>query len=281
MIKCAIVATFTSIVITSLCGRSNAAASASASSSTTSVEPLPVPSASSLLEANSGHLLHSYPDSSGGSVYGNVHHMSPFSSSSLSLSSSSSSSLIRSGAVLKETFVSRVVDPGTSISLKCTAYGNPLPQVTWTLDGSSLHESTPRLSVGDFVTKSSEVISYVNITNAGVEDGGLYACMAANEVTSAIHSGRIDISGDPFIRPIKDKIAIEGSPLLLTCPYAGHPIDEVYWEHSKFSHITNPSDESMSRILSFFTFTFFSFFPFLFFFFLSFYPSSFSHSFFT
>ena len=223
---------------TSLFGRCNAN-----SSSTASVEALP--SSSSLLQANSGHLLHSYPDSTGSSMYENVHHLSPFSLSS----SSSSSSLIRSGAVLKETFVSRVIDPGTSISLKCTAYGNPLPQVTWTLDGSSLHESTPRLSVGDFVTKSSEVISYVNITNAGVEDGGLYACMAANEVTSAIHSGRIDISGDPFIRPIKDKIAIEGSPLLLTCPYAGHPIDEVYWEHSKFSHITNPSMQSMLSLL--------------------------------
>lgn len=255
MIKCAIiVATFTSIVITSLSssgGICNAARAASneddkSSSSATaspsaSVEALPSPA--SLLQGNSGHLLHSYPDSTGSSMYGNVHHLSPFSSSSSSSSSSLllgstsslSSSLIRSGAVLKETFVSRVVDPGTSISLKCTAYGNPLPQVTWTLDGGSLHESTPRLSVGDFVTKSSEVISYVNITNAGVEDGGLYACMAANEVTSAIHSGRIDISGDPFIRAIKDKIAIEGSPLLLTCPYAGHPIDEVYWEHSKFT----------------------------------------------
>lgn len=154
-----------------------------------------------------------------------------------SLSSFLSSSLIRSAAVLKETFASRVVDAGTSISLKCTAYGNPLPQVTWTLDGSSLHESTPRLSVGDFVTKSSQVVSYVNITNAAVEDGGLYACTATNEVTSAVHSARIDITGDPFIRAIKETIAIEGSPLYLTCPYAGHPVEDVYWEHSEFSHI--------------------------------------------
>ena len=151
-----------------------------------------------------------------------------------SLSSFLSSSLIRSAAVLKETFTSRVLEPGSSISLKCTAYGNPLPQVTWMLDGSSLHESTPRLSVGDFVTKSSQVVSYVNITNAAVEDGGLYSCTAANEVTTAVHSARIDITGDPFIRVIKPTIAIEGSPLYLTCPYAGHPIEDVYWEHSEF-----------------------------------------------
>jgi len=144
--------------------------------------------------------------------------------------------MLKSGATLKDVFSpsgSKIIDPGTPLSLKCTASGNPLPQVTWTLDGSSLHESTSRVSVGDFVTKTSEVVSYVNISSVTVEDGGVYACQAANEISSIIHSGRIDVKGDPAVRPMKDKVAIEGQHLLLNCPFAGYPLDEVYWEHSR------------------------------------------------
>ena len=150
------------------------------------------------------------------------------------LMSASNQMLMKSGAILKDVFSApRLLDAGTAISLKCTATGTPLPQVTWTLDGNSLHESTSRLSVGDFVTKSSEVISFVNMTAVTTEDGGVYSCTAANEVSSASHSGRIDVRGDPTVRSMREKVAVEGAPLLLSCPFSGHPIDEVFWEHSK------------------------------------------------
>lgn len=156
--------------------------------------------------------------------------------SSAALVSTADSLHMKSGAILKDVFSApRILDAGTGISLKCTATGTPLPQVTWTLDGNSLHESTNRLSVGDFVTKSSEVISFVNMTSVTGEDGGVYSCTAANEVSSASHSGRIDVRGDPVVRSMRDRLAVEGSPLLLTCPFSGHPIDEVFWEHSKSS----------------------------------------------
>lgn len=154
--------------------------------------------------------------------------------SAAAMMSASNPMLIKSGAILKDVFSApRLLDAGTAISLKCTATGTPLPQVTWTLDGSSLHESTSRLSVGDFVTKSSEVISFVNMTSVTTEDGGVYSCTAANEVSSASHSGRIDVRGDPTVRSMREKVAVEGSPLLLNCPFSGHPIDEVFWEHSE------------------------------------------------
>jgi hypothetical protein len=147
---------------------------------------------------------------------------------------SSNAMLMKSGAVLKDVFAApRLLDAGTAVSLKCTATGTPLPQVTWTLDGNSLHESTSRLSVGDFVTKSSEVISFVNMTAITTEDGGVYSCTAANEVSSASHWGRIDVRGDPTVRSMREKVAVETAPLLLHCPFSGHPIDEVFWEHSK------------------------------------------------
>lgn len=34
-----------------------------------------------------------------------------------------------------ETFLPQTLEPGPGVSLKCIASGNPLPQVTWLLDG--------------------------------------------------------------------------------------------------------------------------------------------------
>lgn len=32
-------------------------------------------------------------------------------------------------------FIEQTMQPGPSVSLKCSATGNPTPQITWTLDG--------------------------------------------------------------------------------------------------------------------------------------------------
>lgn len=134
--------------------------------------------------------------------------------------------------VLRSVFSSQNVEAGSVVSLKCAASGNPLPQVTWTLDGSSLHESSSRISVGDFVTRSSEVISYVNISNIKLEDGGVYSCSAVNEVSENTHTARINVLGPPMVKSMSPKIGIESSSLVLNCPYSGYPIEQVFWEHS-------------------------------------------------
>ena len=69
----------------------------------------------------------------------------------------------------------KILDPGTRMSLKCEATGSPLPQITWTLDGSSLSEHS-RLRVGDYVTNNGYVNSFVNMTNVRIEDSGVYSC---------------------------------------------------------------------------------------------------------
>ena len=69
----------------------------------------------------------------------------------------------------------KVLDLGVRMSLKCEATGSPLPQITWTLDGSSLTEHS-RLRVGDYVTNQGHVNSFVNLTSVRIEDGGIYSC---------------------------------------------------------------------------------------------------------
>lgn len=70
-----------------------------------------------------------------------------------SLSSSAASSVLTSSPGMR----------GSGLSLKCVASGNPLPQVTWTLDGYPVPDDS-RYRIGDYVTSNGLVVSYVNIT---------------------------------------------------------------------------------------------------------------------
>ncbi|CAG2114683.1 unnamed protein product, partial [Medioppia subpectinata] len=83
----------------------------------------------------------------------------------------------------RDVFQSQTLEPGPSLSLKCIAGGTPLPQITWQLDDSPIPESL-RVRFGDYVTKDGLVISYVNVSEVRVEDGGGYACKADNGVAS-------------------------------------------------------------------------------------------------
>ncbi|XP_064480158.1 cell adhesion molecule Dscam1-like [Ornithodoros turicata] len=131
--------------------------------------------------------------------------------------------------VLENIFSESVYKPGGSVSLRCTATGNPLPQVTWDLDGRHLPE-TIRYRVGDYVTRDNRVVSYVNISSVRPEDGGLYRCRASNDVGSVAHSARINVYGPPNIRHMNNVTALSGGTLVVHCPVWGYPITGIRWE---------------------------------------------------
>ncbi|XP_055948883.1 cell adhesion molecule Dscam2-like isoform X4 [Argiope bruennichi] len=130
--------------------------------------------------------------------------------------------------VLEEIFSDKIVYPGVSVSLKCMATGSPLPQVTWRLDSLPLPEQL-RFRVGDYVTRDSRVVSYVNITSIQVEDGGLFSCKATNEVGSVTHAARINVFGPPTIRSMPNVTALAGEITVLPCPAGGHPLSSISW----------------------------------------------------
>ena len=101
------------------------------------------------------------------------------------------------------------------------------------LFSTSVLISTFRFVVGQYVTVEDEVISHVNISHVRVEDGGQYACRASNSVGSVQHRAAVRVYGAPFIRDMRPVTAVAGADLILTCPAAGYPIDNIFWEKGK------------------------------------------------
>lgn len=133
-------------------------------------------------------------------------------------------------------FQDQIHMPGQVVSLHCSASGSPLPQIAWTLDGEPLSESR-RVKTGDYVHMDGSVLSYVNITDLAVSDGGLYGCEAKNDVGSVSHSARIDVYGPPYIRPMGNLTVVAGTTVTIRCPVSGYPIDRPYVEKSKYLKI--------------------------------------------
>ncbi|XP_072391711.1 cell adhesion molecule Dscam2 isoform X1 [Diabrotica undecimpunctata] len=131
--------------------------------------------------------------------------------------------------ILLYSFIEQTLQPGPAVSLKCSASGNPTPQISWTLDGFPL-PSHGRFVIGQYVTVHGDVISHVNISHVMVEDGGEYMCTAENRAGKSSHSARLNIYGMPYIRLIPKVTAVAGETLQLKCPVAGYPIDEIHWE---------------------------------------------------
>lgn len=76
--------------------------------------------------------------------------------------------------IFTETFKEGLIyDEGAMISLRCSATATPLPQIRWFLDDHPLDGyALRRLSMADYVKHGGHVVSFVNITNAKVLDGG-------------------------------------------------------------------------------------------------------------
>lgn len=129
-------------------------------------------------------------------------------------------------------FTEQTLQPGPSLSLKCVASGNPLPQFTWTLDGFPIPESN-RILVGQYVTAQDDVIAHANISSLKVEDGGEYTCIAHNEIARVSHSARINVYGVPFVREMPSVHVVAEKQLVVKCPVAGYPIESITWERGE------------------------------------------------
>uniref|UniRef100_T1L4P8 Ig-like domain-containing protein n=1 Tax=Tetranychus urticae TaxID=32264 RepID=T1L4P8_TETUR len=152
--------------------------------------------------------------------------------------------------IFLEVFTEKDVKPGESVSLKCMSTGNPLPQITWKLDGFPL-DSMKNVRIGDYVTNENYVISFVNISSVSVEIGGTYSCTASSDISTIENVAPLRVSGPPYVRPMGNLTLVAHRSLSVKCPVGGYPIVNIFWEKSeKFSLkiISNAWSESKETI---------------------------------
>ncbi|XP_076276315.1 cell adhesion molecule Dscam2 isoform X6 [Lasioglossum baleicum] len=135
-------------------------------------------------------------------------------------------------------FIEQTMQIGPSVSLKCSAAGNPTPQISWLLDGFPLPQND-RLLIGQYVTVYGDVISHVNISSVKSEDGGEYECIASSRAGEAHHSARLNIYGPPYVRPMSTVSAVAWKQFHIKCPVAGYPIESIIWEKDGVKLPTN------------------------------------------
>nr|XP_021002533.2 Down syndrome cell adhesion molecule-like protein Dscam2 [Parasteatoda tepidariorum] len=131
---------------------------------------------------------------------------------------------------LKFTFPEKIVRPGVFVSLMCVATGNPEPQFKWSMDNQWPVSTRPGVFVSTYLNNQGEVFSYVNITAVDITDSGLYTCEAFNDAGSVIHSRRLNVFGNLFIRSLHNLSALSGEKFSILCPFGGYPFDSISWK---------------------------------------------------
>ncbi|XP_068243139.1 cell adhesion molecule Dscam2-like isoform X2 [Palaemon carinicauda] len=136
--------------------------------------------------------------------------------------------LADSKPVLQYRFIEQTIQPGPSVSLRCSAVANPMPTITWTLDGLPIPQSD-RVIVGVQEGTRGEAVGHVNISHTRVEDGGRYQCTASNVAGTIYHRASLNIYGLPMGRPLASVTAVSGQMLELRCPVTGYPLHTFTW----------------------------------------------------
>lgn len=91
-----------------------------------------------------------------------------------------------------------------------------------------------RFRLGSISGFNGKVTSYLNISSIAVMDGGKYKCIASNSLDSVSHEARINVVGEPVLRPYQatNLTLIAGQKALLQCPIVGYPISSITWFHN-------------------------------------------------
>lgn len=83
------------------------------------------------------------------------------------------------------------VDIGSNVTLSCLIYGDPLPTVTWELNGRDIVNDNVLAEDGTLGDKLWRNITIFNITNY---DAGIYVCLARNDIATASRNVSIYLS---------------------------------------------------------------------------------------
>ncbi|KAK3563805.1 hypothetical protein QTP86_034530, partial [Hemibagrus guttatus] len=111
---------------------------------------------------------------------------------------------------------------GESVTLECSATGQPHPRVTWTRGDRSTLPSSPRISI----TPSGGLY----IQNVNQADGGQYTCYASNNIDTIHATAYIIVQAVPqFTVTPQDQTVLEGHTVDFPCEATGYPEPFIAW----------------------------------------------------
>ena len=93
--------------------------------------------------------------------------------------------------------MNQVQDEGGTISLTCSATGQPLPTISWYFNGATFNESnTMKYTISVILLNTTTISSTLTIMNVESSDVGTYTCIATNVVSSDTSSGVLTVNGE-------------------------------------------------------------------------------------
>uniref|UniRef100_A0A9J8DFM0 Peroxidasin n=1 Tax=Cyprinus carpio carpio TaxID=630221 RepID=A0A9J8DFM0_CYPCA len=111
---------------------------------------------------------------------------------------------------------------GESVTLECSATGQPQPRVTWTKGDHTALPVDPRINI----TPSGGLF----IQNVNQADGGQYTCFASNNVDTIHATAYIIVQARPqFTVTPQDQSVLEGHTVDFPCEASGYPQPVIAW----------------------------------------------------
>uniref|UniRef100_A0A8C7H5Z0 Myosin light chain kinase, smooth muscle n=1 Tax=Oncorhynchus kisutch TaxID=8019 RepID=A0A8C7H5Z0_ONCKI len=138
------------------------------------------------------------------------------------------------------------VSEGQDFLLQCSVEGEPLPNISWLLNGER--------PVPHAHSAFENGLTQLTVQGALPEDEGQYACVAENSHGRAVCTSRVIVKGGlgslysgrmyqlvvlpskpsapVFLRGLKDLKVMDGSKVIMTVEVAGNPHPEIVWLHN-------------------------------------------------
>ncbi|XP_035608471.1 peroxidasin isoform X2 [Oncorhynchus keta] len=111
---------------------------------------------------------------------------------------------------------------GESITLECSATGQPQPRVSWTKGDRTPLPTDTRINI----TPSGGLF----IQNVVQADGGQYTCFASNNLDTIHATAHIIVQATPqFTVTPHDQLVLEGHTVDFTCEASGYPQPVIAW----------------------------------------------------
>ncbi len=97
-------------------------------------------------------------------------------------------------SIIEKPAARQILQQDQSINLHCKATGQPLPDITWFVDGKEVKQKA-RFSITSLELLSGRRKSTLKIDGLRMSDGGIYQCKAENKAGISMTKSNVAITG--------------------------------------------------------------------------------------